>query len=77
MPKARLGPRAGHALPKGLDCATREYAATAYTPGELAEMNRRFHAQMMAAIRAGTERCATSVSTACTRHPIQNYRRAE
>jgi len=41
-------------------------------------MDAQFHTRLLAEIERGAERCATSVSTvACTRHPIQNYRRAD
>jgi hypothetical protein len=67
MSKGRVGLRAVHAIPKDLNCATHEYAACAYTASELAKMDARFHARMIAAIERGTERCSVGISpAACT-----------
>ena len=40
-----------------------EAGAPLYTPQVMEKMDARFRAQMLAAIQAGTEHCATSVST--------------
>jgi hypothetical protein len=49
-----------------------------WVPDAVRKMDARFQQAMLDALPAGSEYCATAVSTvACTRFPIPNYQRPE
>ena len=55
-----------------------EFGLPDWTSDQMRGMDARFHKRLLAAIEAGAERCATSVSTSAgTRFPIYNYKDPE